>query len=236
MKTILQINNLSKKYGKKTALQNINLKIVADKIYGLLGPNSSGKTTLFKIIAGLLTDYSGEVLIQDSKPGLQTKAIVSYLPDKDYLYDWSEVKDAVGYFNDFYPDFDLEKIQQLLDFMELKSSDSIRSFSKGMKARLKMALVLSRKAKLFLLDEPFDGIDAVSRDKLIGTILKTFSGNSTIILITHHISYVENLLEDVVFLNKGTVVLEDNAENIRKERQLAINELYLKVFGNDYTT
>ena len=120
--------------------------------------------------------------------------------------------------------------------MELKSSDSIRSFSKGMKARLKMVLVLSRKAKLFLLDEPFDGIDAVSRDKLIGTILKTFSGNSTIILITHHISYVENLLEDVVFLNKGTVVLEDNAENIRKERQLAINELYLKVFGNDYTT
>ncbi len=236
MSVVLEVKNLEKKYAKKTALKGISLELAAGKIYGLLGPNGSGKTTLLKVCAALLKNYSGEVLIGGNKPGLKTKAIVLYLPDKDYLYDWMTVKDAVRYFTDFYQDFVPERAKELLDFMELKDDDSIKTLSKGMRARVKISLVLARKAKLYLLDEPFAGIDAVTIEKLLEIILQAFSPSSTMLLTTHHMTYVESLLEDIILLNKGEIVFTGSAEEIRAEKGLSISELYMEVFKDVEST
>lgn len=230
MSAILKTNNLVKLYGKTKALDGLSLEFETGKIYGFLGPNGSGKTTFLKICAALIMSYEGEVLINDLKPSLDTKSIVAYLPDGEYFFAWMKVGDALNYFNDFFDDFDREKAEQLLDYMELEHGQKISKLSKGMKARLKLAMVLGRKAKLYLLDEPFDGIDPVTREKIIDIVLNTFNVDSAMVMATHHISYVEKLLDAVKFLSKGEVIYEAAADDIRQGKKMSVNEYYLEVF------
>ena len=236
MGEILSVSNLIKRYGEKTALNGVNCRFEQGKIYGLLGPNAAGKTTFLKVCAALIMIYQGQVLIDGVRPGLATKAKVAYLPDGDYFFDWMRVADAVNYFSDFFADFDRAKAEHLLHELELEKSSPVRSLSKGMKARLKLAVVLSRRARLFLLDEAFDGVDPVTREKIIDIMLNTFDQESTMILATHHIDYVEGLLDEVKLLHRGEVIREIAADEIRQNSGQSIGEYYLEVFRNEKAT
>jgi len=233
---ILSLKNLEKSYASVKALNGITASFELGKIYGLLGPNGSGKTTLLKICAALSMQYKGEVLINGNKPGLYTKPIVAYLPDGNYFFDWMDVGDAVDFFDDFFDDFDRNKAENLLKELELEKSTIITTLSKGMHSRLKLAIVLSRKAKLYLLDEAFDGVDPITREKIIDLILSTFDNESTIILATHHIDYVEILLDEVKLLHKGEIIREISAEDIREKECKSVSEFYMEVFKNVQTS
>ena len=235
MGVILKTNNLVKYYDEKKALDGISIEFETGKIYGVLGPNGSGKTTFLSLCAALLKKYEGEVIVGGLKPGKDTKAFVAYLPDFNYYPGWMRVKDALNFFDDFFEDFDRVKAEKLLADMDLKHDEVIAKLSKGMQARMKLAIVLGRKAKLYLLDEPFDGIDAVTREKIIKIMLSTFSKESTIIVATHHITYVEKLLDSVKFLYKGKVINEFEAEDIRHDKGMTINEYYLEEFRDAET-
>jgi len=230
---VLVASNLVKRFGAVTALNGVNCRFQRGKIYGLLGPNASGKTTFLKICAALTKLYQGQVLIDGVKPGLTTKAKVAYLPDADYFLDWMTVGDAVDFFNDFFSDFDRDKAQHLLSELELEKRTMISTLSKGMKARLKLAVVLSRRARLFLLDEAFDGVDPVTREKIIEIILDTFDQDSTIVLATHHIDYIDKLLDEVKLLRRGEIIREVAADEIRQSTGKSIGEYYLEVFRHD---
>lgn len=236
MSEILSVSNLVKTYGKVMALNEVKCSFERGKIYGLLGPNASGKTTFLKICAALIMIYKGEVLIDGVKPGLATKAKVAYLPVDNYFPDWMKVSDAINFFSDFFIDFDRPKAENLLYEMELEKPSLITNLSHGMKSRLKLALVLSRRAHLFLLDEAFDGVDPVTREKIIDVILTTFDHDSTIILATHHIDYVERLLDEVKLLSRGRIIREIAADEIRQKTGKSIGEYYLEVFRNDKST
>lgn len=230
MYNILKADNLCKSYFNKKALQGANLTIKQGKILGLLGPNGSGKTTLLKIAAGLLHPSSGKIIIDGREPGVYTKSIVSYLPDNEYLFKWMKIKDAVQYFKDFYGDFDEKKAAELLDFMKLDVNSSVKSLSKGMKEKLKLTLVLSRKAKLYILDEPLGGVDPTAREKILDAIINNFSENSSIIITTHLVNDIERIFDDVAFINDGEIVLQGNAEELRQSKNKSIDELYREVF------
>lgn len=230
MEYLLQINDLSKKYWRKKALDGLNLSINKGKIVGLLGPNGTGKTTLIKIIAGLLNYDSGEVLIDGLKPGVHTKAIVSYLPDKDFLYDWMTVEDSVIFLKDFFKDFDEKKAYELIKFMKLDPKDKVTSLSKGMKERLNLALILSRKAKIYLLDEPLAAVDPATREKIINAIIKNFNEDSTIIISTHLINDVERLFDEVAFIGDGKILLHEEVEALKEERGKSLEDIFKEVF------
>jgi len=236
MSEILSVSNLMKNYGAVQALNGVNCGFERGKIYGLLGPNASGKTTFLKICAALIMIYKGQVLIDGVKPGLATKAKVAYLPVDDYFPDWMKVSDAINFFSDFFMDFDRPKAENILTDMELEKSSSITNLSHGMKSRLKLSLVLSRRAHLYLLDEAFDGVDPVTREKIIDVMLNTFDHESTIILATHHIDYVERLLDEVKLLSRGKIIREIAAEEIRQSTGKSVGEYYLEVFRNDKAT
>lgn len=231
MNTIVEISNLTKKYASKTALDHLSLNIEAGKVVGILGPNGSGKTTLIKIITGLLRQTSGEVLIDGRKVGVDTKSIVSYLPDRNFLYKWMRIEDAFHLYKDFYADFDENKFAELLDFMKLEKSMKIDSLSKGMHEKLNLSLVLARNAKLYILDEPIAGVDPVARDQILDAIINNFNEDSSMIITTHLVRDMENMLDDVVFIKDGTVVLTGNAEALREEKGKQIDEIYKEVFG-----
>jgi len=233
---ILSVTNLVKRYGEKTALNGVNCRFERGKIYGLLGPNAAGKTTFLKICAALIMIYQGQVLIDGVRPGLATKAKVAYLPDGNYFLDWMRVADAVNYCSDFFADFDRIKAEHLLHELELEKSSPVKTLSKGMQARLKLAVVLSRRARLFLLDEAFDGVDPVTREKIIDVMLNTFDQESTMILATHHIDYVELLLDEVKLLHRGQVIREIAADEIRQIKSQSIGEYYLEVFRHEKAT
>ncbi|AIF49752.1 ABC transporter ATP-binding protein [Pelosinus sp. UFO1] len=230
MDNILMAENLCKAYFNKKALQGINLTIQQGKIVGLLGPNGSGKTTFLKIAAGILHPSSGQILIDGQKPGVYTKSIVSYLPDTEYLFKWMKIKDAVQYFKDFYSDFDEKKASQLLEFMKLDGNSSVKSLSKGMKEKLKLTLVLSRKAKLYILDEPLGGVDPTAREKILDAIINNFSEDSSMIITTHLVNDIERIFDDVAFISEGEIVLQGNAEELRLNKNKSIDELYREVF------
>lgn len=230
MYNILKAENICKSYLNKKALQGANLTIQEGKIVGLLGPNGSGKTTFLKIAAGILHPSAGQLFIDGQKPGVYTKSIVSYLPDTEYLFKWMKIKDAVQYFKDFYVDFDEKKAFELLEFMKLDSNSSIKSLSKGMKEKLKLTLVLSRKAKLYILDEPLGGVDPTAREKILDAIINNFSGNSSMIITTHLVNDIERIFDDVAFINDGQIVLQGNAEELRQSKNKSIDELYREVF------
>lgn len=230
MDNILRAENLCKSYFNKKALQGANLTIQQGKIVGLLGPNGSGKTTFLKIAAGILHPSSGKLLIDGKEPGVYTKSIVSYLPDTEYLFKWMKIKDAVQYFKDFYSDFDEKKAFELLEFMKLDANSSVKSLSKGMKEKLKLTLVLSRKAKLYILDEPLGGVDPTAREKILDAIINNFSEDSSMIITTHLVNDIERIFDDVAFISDGEIVLQGNAEELRLSKNQSIDELYREVF------
>lgn len=230
MDYIISAVNLSKNYSGKQALKDINLNIETGKIVGLLGPNGSGKTTFMKLAAGLLRPSSGKIQVLGLRPGTETKSFVSYLSDKNFLPKWMKIKDALDFYEDFYNDFERNKAEELIEFMGLNLESKVTSLSKGMTEKLSLSLTISRKAKLYILDEPLDGVDPTAREKIIDTIIKNFREDSTIIISTHQVSVMEKLFDDVIFISQGTIPLMGSAEDLRNERGLSIDELFREVF------
>lgn len=231
MADIVEIRDLSKQYMRTKALDNVDLNIKQGRIVGILGPNGSGKTSLMKIIAGILRQTRGEILIDGLVPGPATKAIVSYLPDRNFLYRWMKIDDAINFFKDFYEDFDEGKADELLSFMNLDRGMKIDALSKGMHEKLNLTLVLSRKAKLYVLDEPIAGVDPVARDQILDAIIKNYNNNSTMIITTHLVRDIESVFDEVIFLKEGVVILQGNAEELREEKGMQIDSLYKEIFG-----
>lgn len=231
MNNIVEIRNLSKKYFNKKALDQVSLNIEKGKVVGILGPNGSGKTTLIKILTGLLRQTSGDVFIDGQKVGPYSKSVVSYLPDRNFLYKWMKIEDARNLFKDFYWDFNESKFEELLDFMKLEKNMKIDTLSKGMHEKLNLALVLSRDAKLYILDEPIAGVDPVARDQILNAIINNYNEKSSMIITTHLVRDMENLLEDVVFLKDGNIISTGNAEALRAEKGKQIDDIYKDIFG-----
>src|SRR5690606_1486339 len=200
-------------------------------VVGILGPNGSGKTTLIKILTGILRPTKGEVYIDGNKPGVITKSIVSYLPDRNFLYDWMKIQDAINFFKDFYQDFDENKAYGLLEFMKLDRDMKINSLSKGMMEKLNLTLVLSRNAKVYILDEPIAGVDPVARDQILDAIINNYNEDSTMLITTHLVRDMENIFDDVVFLREGEIYMQGNAESLREEKGMQIDDLYKEIFG-----
>lgn len=230
MDLILETRNLSKSYFTKKAVKNVNINLDKGKILGLLGPNGSGKTTLIKIICGILTQSSGDVLIDGQAPGPYTKSVVSYLPDRNHLYKWMKIKDAIEFYKDFYKDFNEDKAYELLKFMKLDESSKITSLSKGMSEKLNLTLVLSREAKLYVFDEPIAGVDPVAREQILNAIIQNFNEESSVIITTHLVKDIERIFDDVAFISEGEIILNGNAEELRIEKNKSIDELFREVF------
>lgn len=227
---LIEIKNINKAYGKKQALNNINITIEKGKIYGLLGPNGSGKTTLIKLINDLLTPTSGEILIKGEKPGIESKKIISYLPERTYLNMNFKVKELLDFFQDFYENFNKEKAQELLKKLNINEEEKLKTMSKGTKEKVQLILVMSRKADIYILDEPIGGVDPASRDYILETILNNFDENSSMIISTHLIQDIENILDNVIFINNGNIILNDIADNIRKEKGKTIDQVFREEF------
>lgn len=226
----ISISNLTKRYGNFTALEDVNLSLPSGKVIGLLGPNGSGKTTLIKLLANLLMKYEGSILINGVKPGVETKKIVSYLPDRNYLLDTWRSKDAIEYFKDFYPDFNAGKAERLLLDLSIDPNKKFKTLSKGTKEKVQLALVLSRDAKLYLFDEPIAGVDPAARDYIFQMILNNYNKDAAIILSTHLISEVEYILEHVIFLKNGRVAMQGAAKEITEKEGKSLNDLFREVF------
>ena len=230
MKAILECRELTKQYQQVKALYHLNLALEPGRIVGLLGPNGSGKTTLLKTIGGILTPTSGEIQVDGTPVGLETKKLVSYLPDWNYLSDWMRVRDVIGLFKDFYADFDDRKALEMLSRLEINSKDRLKSMSKGTKEKVQLVLVMSRRARLYLLDEPIGGVDPAARDYILTTIIGNYSENATIMISTHLIADVEQVLDDFVFIHKGQVILSSSVDRIREEQGKSVDALFREVF------
>lgn len=227
---LVEINGLTKYYGPKKALDDVNLTIESGKIIGLLGPNGSGKTTLIKILNGLLQADAGQVHICGNKPGVITKNEVSYLPDRPYFGDWMKVEDVMNLFSDFYYDFNREHAENMCRALGIDPKAKIKTLSKGMKEKVQLILVMSRAAKLYLLDEPIAGVDPAARDLILDTILSNYHPDSTVIISTHLIGDIERVLDEVVFLKDGHVVLHDTTDAIREREGKGVDELFREMF------
>lgn len=230
--TLLECRNLTKKYGSKTALNSVNLKVPAGKIFGLLGKNGSGKTTLIKLINNLLTPDAGEVLVNGHPVGVASKQIISYLPERTYFRRNMTVKQALTFFQDFYADFDLKKAHRLLKDLGLDENQKISAMSKGMQEKVQLVLVMSRRAKLYILDEPLGGVDPATRDYILDTILSNFSSKFSLIISTHLIADVERILDEVVLLDNGHVVIQAEADDLRRKYKTSIDETFRKELKN----
>ncbi|QJA07507.1 ABC transporter ATP-binding protein [Romboutsia sp. CE17] len=230
MENIVEIKDLNKSYGKKEVIKNMNLNIPKGKIVGLLGPNGSGKSTLIKLINGLLHANSGEILINGINPSIGTKKIVSYLPERTYLNDWMKVSDLLNFFKDFYDDFDMDKANNMIDSLKIDVNEKLKTMSKGTKEKVQLILVMSRKASLYILDEPIGGVDPAARSYILKTILSNYCEDSTLLIATHLISEIENICDDVIFISKGNIVLQGNVEEIREEKGKSIDALFREEF------
>ncbi len=230
MSVLLRCENLTKSYGKVVALNNVNLTIESGKIIGLLGPNGSGKTTLIKLINGLLTAEQGNIYINGNEPGVETKKQVAYLPDNSFLNSWMTVKQIVSYFADFYEDFRENVAYELLNRLGITPDVKLKSLSKGNKEKVSLILVMSRNAKLYVLDEPIAGVDPATRDYIISTIINNYNPESSVIISTHLISDIEQVLDEVIFINQGNLGLHKTVDEIRSEHNMSVDELFREVF------
>lgn len=227
---LVKITDLTKKYGKKTALSHVNLTLEPGRIVGLLGPNGSGKTTLIKILTGAIRDFEGAVTVNGKQIGPESKALVSYLPDTTYHSEWMCPLHMIAIFKDFYADFDETKCREMLQRMGLNERQRIKTMSKGMQEKFQLCMVMSRNAKIYVLDEPIGGVDPAARDYILDTILTNYSEDATIFMSTHLISDVEKIFDTVIFLREGEVVLEGNIDNIREKEGKSIDALFREVF------
>lgn len=230
MDNIVEIKNVYKSYSKKEVISNMNLNIPKGKIVGLLGPNGSGKSTLIKLINGLLQPNSGYVLIDGIKPSIETKCIVSYLPERTYLNDWMKVSDILNFFNDFYDDFDIDKAMDMVKSLNIDINEKLKTMSKGTKEKVQLILVMSRHAKLYILDEPIGGVDLAARTYILKTIITNYCEDSTLLIATHLISEIENICDDVIFISNGNIVLQGNVDEIREEKGKSIDALFREEF------
>ncbi|MFQ6752422.1 MAG: ABC transporter ATP-binding protein [Clostridia bacterium] len=225
---ILEVKNIEKSFDNKKIIDDVSFNIESGKIVGLLGRNGSGKTTVIKMINDLLTIDKGEILIDGEKIGPKTKAVVSYLPERTYLESGQTVKQVVKFFEDFYIDFDRAKAEKLLEDLDLDINASLSKMSKGMKEKIQLILVMSRRAKLYILDEPLGGVDPATRDKIMETILSNFGEDSSLLITTHLIADVEKILDEVIFIDKGKIILNENADKLRAKEKASINEIFRK--------
>ena len=227
---LLKIDNLNKKFDDKYILKDINLTIPSGKIIGLLGKNGAGKTTLIKIINDLLTPTSGEILIKGNKVGVETKKIISYLPERTYLNKQMKVKEILNYFADFYENFDMQKAKKLLEDLDLDINQNLSKMSKGMQEKVGLVLVMSREADLYILDEPLGGVDPATRDYILDTILSNFNENASVIISTHLISDIERILDEVIFIDNGSLAIHSNTDELRTKENASIDEIFRRMF------
>jgi len=232
MSMLVQISSLTKRYITTTALSDVTLEVPEGHVMGLLGPNGSGKTTLMKILAGLVSPTSGSVLVDGMVPGVRTKAVVSFLPDVNHLDRWMSVGEAGDFYADFYLDFDRKRFEELLAIMRLTAGQKIGSLSKGMVEKARLSLVFSRRARLYILDEPFGGLDPLARSQVLDALVANFRTDSSMILSTQMVADVERFFDDVVFLDGGRVVLAGDAEDLRTRRGASIEDIYREVYGH----
>ncbi len=230
MTTLVQFENVTKQYGDKKALDNVSFALEPGKIYGLLGPNGSGKSTAIKIINDLLKPTAGTVLINGAKPGVASKKIISYLPDRNYLNDWMKVEDAFKLFEDFYQDFDRNRAEEMLKSLNIDSGARLKTLSKGTLEKVQLILIMARRAKLYVLDEPIAGVDPATRDYILQTILSNYGEESSILISTHLITDIEKVLDEVLFLQNGRIVLQGAVDDIRAEHGKSIDGLFREVF------
>lgn len=227
---ILECKQLSKSYGKAPALENVNFAIESGRIVGLLGPNGSGKTTLIKLANGLLTPDSGEILIDGAAPGRETHAVVSYLPERTAIPIWMSAGQLMDFYQDFYRDFRRQTAEEMLRHLDIRPTQRIRQMSKGTREKVQLIMVMSRSAKLYLLDEPIGGVDPATRDYILTTIISNYNPEASVILSTHLIADVEKVLDEVVFIDKGHLVLQSSVDQIREEKGMSVDALFREVF------
>jgi ABC-2 type transport system ATP-binding protein len=230
METVFECKSLSKKFGNQKVLSDVSFSVKKGKIVGLLGPNGSGKTTIIKLANGLLIPDSGEILIDGNKPGIETKKIVSYLPERTYLNEQLTVQEQIDFFADFYSNFNIEKSYDMLKKLDISKSAKVKTLSKGTKEKVQLILVMSREADLYLLDEPIGGVDPAAREYILNTIITNYNENSSIIISTHLISDIENILDDIIFISKGNIILTSSVDEIREQKHMSIDRLFREEF------
>ncbi|HAK42477.1 MAG TPA: multidrug ABC transporter ATP-binding protein [Clostridium sp.] len=229
--SILEIANLSKNFGAKHVLNDISFTLKKGKVLGILGPNGQGKTTLLNIISGLFKPTLGNVRIKGISVGRETKEFVSYLQEKDYLFKWMKVNDALKFYKDFFDDFNENKALSLLKFMNIQTDAKLKALSKGMLEKVALSLTLSRDCNLYILDEPISGVDIISRDKIINAIIDNLDSNASMIITTHYVGELEQLFDDVIFLGEGSIIESGDAEELRIKYGTSIDQIYRKVFA-----
>jgi len=226
----IEINNLTKNFGDLTALDDVTVSLEQGQIVGLLGPNGSGKTTLIKILNGLLQPTSGSVTINGYEPGVETKKVVAYLPDRNALPDYMTASQLMDIYEDFFEDFDRLKAEAMVDDLGINRKQTMKKMSKGTKEKLQLCLVMARQAEVYLLDEPIGGVDPATRDYILRTIISNYNENAVVLISTHLIADVESVLDDVVFIKDGKVVLHKAADEIREEKGESVDKLFREVF------
>lgn len=227
---VVVCNNLTKRYGKKTALQNVNLNLEPGRIIGLAGPNGSGKTTMIKLMQRMLVPTEGQVLIQGQEPGPETKAVVAYLPDRDFLPDWMKVSALLGLYQSYYADFDRAAAERMIASLGIDQNQTFKKLSKGTREKVQLILTMSRKAQVYLLDEPIAGVDPAARDYIIRTIISNYNPEAMVLISTHLIADIEAVLDEVIFLKEGRIVLHENADDLRTKVSMSVDEYFREVF------